>query len=49
MTLWELPMGYGRVKPDLVAPSMRLAGPGLGPHGACIEMSGTRYRMVQRG
>ncbi len=40
MTLWELPHGYGRVKPDVVTYGTDVAGPGI--FGACRTLSGTR-------
>lgn len=39
MTTWELPAGYGRLKPDLVAPGVRLRGSGV--DGGCRSLSGT--------
>uniref|UniRef100_A0A7S0NZ73 Subtilisin n=1 Tax=Calcidiscus leptoporus TaxID=127549 RepID=A0A7S0NZ73_9EUKA len=39
MTTWELPEGYGRIKPDLLAPGTRLLGAKRG--GGCTSMSGT--------
>ncbi|KAJ3449663.1 membrane-bound transcription factor site-1 protease [Anaeramoeba flamelloides] len=40
MTTWELPFGYGRFKPDLVAPGKNLLG--LKPDGkGCTTLSGT--------
>lgn len=39
MTLWELPYGYGRVKPDLVSYSKNVYG--LGIDGKCKVLSGT--------
>ncbi|CAN0075207.1 unnamed protein product, partial [Ectocarpus sp. 4 AP-2014] len=42
MTTWELPGGYGRVKPDLVAVGQFVLGPKAGgPLGQCIGISGT--------
>ncbi|CAN0379927.1 unnamed protein product [Ectocarpus sp. 12 AP-2014] len=36
MTTWELPGGYGRVKPDLVAVAQSVLGPKAGgPLGQC--------------
>ena len=40
MTLWELPQGYGRVKPDVVTYGNEVAGPGI--FGSCHTLSGTR-------
>ena len=39
MTLWELPYGYGRVKPDVVAIATRVAA--AGAHGGCRTISGS--------
>ena len=39
MTLWELPYGYGRLKPDLVSYSKNVYG--LGIDGKCKVLSGT--------
>jgi subtilisin family serine protease len=39
MTTWELPYGYGRVKPDVVAYSKSLTGSKVG--GGCRQLSGT--------
>jgi membrane-bound transcription factor site-1 protease len=39
MTTWELPGGYGRVKPDVATFSTKLFGPDL--HGKCMFQSGT--------
>ncbi|CAN0170130.1 unnamed protein product, partial [Ectocarpus sp. 12 AP-2014] len=42
MTTWELPGGYGRVKPDLVAVAQSVLGPKAGgPLGQCSGISGT--------
>ncbi|CAM9574164.1 unnamed protein product, partial [Ectocarpus sp. 13 AM-2016] len=42
MTTWELPGGYGRVKPDLVAVGQSVLGPKAGgPFGQCSGISGT--------
>ena len=39
MTTWELPGGYGRLKPDLVAYGSSVRGSGL--YGGCKTLSGT--------
>lgn len=39
MTAWEIPGGYGRVKPDVVAPAQDIAGPRQ--TGGCKVLSGT--------
>jgi len=39
MTTWELPGGYGRVKPDLVAYSTQVKGSRI--YGGCRSLSGT--------
>ena len=39
MTLWSLPNGYGRMKPDLLAPSQLVSG--VNAQGRCTQMSGT--------
>ena len=39
MTTWELPDGYGRVKPDVLTYGHRV--PGLSLQGACRHLSGT--------
>lgn len=39
MTTWELPAGYGRVKPDIVTYGSSVRGSGL--HGGCRSLSGT--------
>ncbi len=39
MTTWELPRGYGRVKPDIVAYGKRIRGPNTA--GGCRSLSGT--------
>ena len=39
MTSWELPDGYGRVKPDVLTYGQRV--PGLSTSGACRHLSGT--------
>ncbi len=39
MTTWELPEGYGRVKPDVATLSTQLLGPDRS--GGCMEQSGT--------
>ena len=39
MTTWELPAGYGRVKPDIVTFGSAVRGSGL--HSGCRTLSGT--------
>eukprot|EP01083_Nonionella_stella_P161538 529287_1 len=39
MTTWELPRGYGRVKPNVLAYGSRVKGPSIS--GECRELSGT--------
>jgi hypothetical protein len=39
MTTWELPLGYGRVKPDVVAYGQSVRGSKIG--GGCRSLSGT--------
>ena len=39
MTTWELPWGYGRVKPDIVTYGAGVRGSGL--RGGCRPLSGT--------
>ena len=39
MTMWELPDGYGRVKPDVLTHGQRV--PGLATDGKCRHLSGT--------
>eukprot|EP01147_Barroeca_monosierra_P000684 gene684-3984_t len=39
MTLWELPTGYGRFKPDIITYGTDVSGTGL--HGYCKKLSGT--------
>lgn len=39
MTTWELPRGYGRIKPDVVAPGRSVLGPRIS--GGCRSLSGT--------
>jgi len=39
MTTWELPLGQGRVKPDIVAYSMHVRGSRI--YGGCKSLSGT--------
>eukprot|EP00761_Pharyngomonas_kirbyi_P011429 gb/GECH01011454.1/.p1 GENE.gb/GECH01011454.1/~~gb/GECH01011454.1/.p1 ORF type:complete len:1020 (+),score=161.33 gb/GECH01011454.1/:1-3060(+) len=39
VTTWEIPYGYGRVKPDIVTYGSHLQGPGLS--GGCRTLSGT--------
>ena len=39
MTTWELPAGYGRLKPDIVTYGSMVRGSGL--HGGCRTLSGT--------
>eukprot|EP00954_Amorphochlora_amoebiformis_P013937 1093648-Amorphochlora_amoeboformis.AAC.2 len=39
MTTWELPRGYGRVKPDIVSYGKGIRGPTTG--GGCRSLSGT--------
>lgn len=39
MTTWELPRGYGRVKPDVLAASVSVLG--LGMRGGCRALTGT--------
>ena len=39
MTTWELPGGYGRLKPDLVAYGSNVRASGM--HGGCKTLSGT--------
>ncbi|CAM9461129.1 unnamed protein product, partial [Laminaria digitata] len=42
MTTWELPGGYGRVKPDIIAAGEHVLGPRAGGHlGKCSGLSGT--------
>ncbi|CAN0297008.1 unnamed protein product, partial [Hapterophycus canaliculatus] len=42
MTTWELPGGYGRVKPDLIAVGQHVLGPKAGgAPGQCSGLSGT--------
>jgi membrane-bound transcription factor site-1 protease len=39
MTTWELPLGYGRVKPDIVAYGKDVSGSSI--DGGCRSLSGT--------
>uniref|UniRef100_A0AC35G609 Peptidase S8/S53 domain-containing protein n=1 Tax=Panagrolaimus sp. PS1159 TaxID=55785 RepID=A0AC35G609_9BILA len=39
MTTWELPEGYGRIKPDIVTYGSQIFGPSL--YGGCRSLSGT--------
>lgn len=39
MTLWELPYGYGRVKPDICTPGVSVVGAAIG--NKCRSLSGT--------
>ena len=39
MTTWELPGGYGRIKPDIVTYASQIYGPAL--YGGCRILSGT--------
>ena len=39
MTTWELPAGYGRIKPDIVTFGSAVRGSGL--HSGCRTLSGT--------
>lgn len=39
MTTWELPFGYGRIKPDIVTYGSAVRG--LGLNGGCRSLSGT--------
>ena len=41
MTTWELPGGYGRVKPDIVTYGSAVRG--SNKNGGCRSLSGTRY------
>ena len=41
MTTWELPSGYGRVKPDLISPSVGLVSASFTPPFKCRGLSGT--------
>lgn len=39
MSAWEVPSGYGRSKPDVIAPAQDIAGPRIS--GGCRSLSGT--------
>jgi membrane-bound transcription factor site-1 protease len=44
MSTWELPVGYGRVKPDIVAYSKDVSGSRI--EGGCRTLSGARRTLA---